>query len=746
MSGGISFVIKNNSLLRDEAKRLCVGLVLSVSSLALMGSAVAQNPKTVSYQYDELGRLIAVDYGDDESQTYEYDAAGNRTKVDVVASDTSSFSIGDASATEGQDLVFSIERTGSASLPALIDVAVSGGAVSSSDYSLSATSLSFAPGETQKNLTVTTNSDNVMEGSENIQLTLSTASAGVVIADAVGEGWIADSGSSSVNFAVNDASVTEGGNLTFTITKVGSTALTHSVNYATANNTTAPGDITQKSGTLTFAANENAKTVIVPTTADLYEEVNELIYLNLSNATGGATISDAQGSGTINNDDPKPTFSINDVTATEGGVLTFTVAKSSPSDRNYVVNYATQNGSATSGSDYTSKAGSVLLDWSKATETISIQTSDDAIDEVNENFKVNLTSVNYGSSFTDNQGIGTINDNDASPSFSVNDVSVTEGGNLSFVVTKSGSTNRSFNVNYATSNGTAQSNDYTAKSGTLTFAAGDTSKTVTVPTANDSVDEVNQTVKLTLSNVTGGATLSDSQGIGTINDNDASPSFSVNNVSATEGSNVSFTLSKSGATERSFTVNYATLNGSAAAGSDYTAKSGSVTFTGGQNSKTVSVSTANDTTDEVNENFKLNLTSVSGGASISDNQGIGTINDNDASPSFSVNDVSVSEGGTLNFTITKSGATTRSYNVNYATQHVGTNNSDFAPKSGTLNFAAGATTKTVSIPTINNSVEEANEQMNLNLSNATIAQNKRKREIERSAKTKRPAELAFRKR
>jgi len=109
----------------------------------------------------------------------------------------------------------------------------------------------------------------------------------------------------------------------------------------------------------------------------------------------------------------------------------------------------------------------------------------------------------------------------AAPSFAVNDVSVTEGGNLKFTVTKCGPASASFSVNYATANGSATAgSDYTTTSGTLAFAAADLAKTVTVATTNDASVESIETVLVNLSAPTGGSTISDGQGLGRINDND----------------------------------------------------------------------------------------------------------------------------------------------------------------------------------------------------------------------------------
>jgi hypothetical protein len=101
----------------------------------------------------------------------------------------------------------------------------------------------------------------------------------------------------------NAAAVSEGGNLVFTVTKSGSTPLTYSVRYGTANGTATTADYTAKSGMLSFGPTETAKTVTIATTEDAAAEANETVLMNLSLPSGGATIADAQGSGTITNDD-----------------------------------------------------------------------------------------------------------------------------------------------------------------------------------------------------------------------------------------------------------------------------------------------------------------------------------------------------------------------------------------------------------------------------------------------------------
>ena len=223
------------------------------------------------------------------------------------------------------------------------------------------------------------------------------------------------------------------------------------------------------------------------------------------------------------------------------------------------------------------------------------------------------------------------------PSLSINDASVTEGNSgtqtATYTVTLSAASASVVTVNYATANGTATAgSDYVAGNGTLTFAPGETSKTISVTVNGDTTFESNETYFVNLSSPSG-ATLSDSQGTGTIVNDDANPvGVRINDVSVTEGNrntrNATFTITLTSPLSNAVTVFYATANGSAIAGSDYNATSGSVRIRAGRTSATVSVAVRGDRTVEADETFFVNITSVNG-TSIIDGQGLGTILNDD---------------------------------------------------------------------------------------------------------------------
>ena len=222
-------------------------------------------------------------------------------------------------------------------------------------------------------------------------------------------------------------------------------------------------------------------------------------------------------------------------------------------------------------------------------------------------------------------------------SVSINDVTISEGDSgtkvATFTVTRSGGT-AAFDVNFATSNGTATvaDSDYVAASNTLHFGANENTQTISVTINGDTKVEANETFNVVLSNATNGATISDSQGVGTIINDDGEAiagSVSINDVTISEGDSgtevATFTVTRSGGTA-AFDVNFATSNGTATvADSDYVAASNTLHFGANQNTQTISVTINGDTTVEANETFNVVLSNATNGAIISDSEGLGTI-------------------------------------------------------------------------------------------------------------------------
>ncbi|WP_293222602.1 Calx-beta domain-containing protein, partial [Mycolicibacterium sp.] len=344
--------------------------------------------------------------------------------------------------------------------------------------------------------------------------------------------------------SVGDRSIAEGNTgtsaMNFTVLLSKAAANTVSVGYSTSTDTATAGDFTPTVGTLSFAPGETSKIVSVAIVGDTMYELNEQFTLNLSNASN-ATIADAAAIGIITNDDvdsspsTAPKVSIADLAMTEGNgehshfMFTATLDKASATPVS--VNYATSNGTATAGVDYTADAGTITFAPGVTIQTVHVGILGDTAVEPSETFTVTLSAPS-GVTIAKGTAVGTITNDDVAvvvtpPTVSVADSSVTEGGsgtsNLVFTATLSKVSATTVTVRYATSNGTATAGqDYTAGSGTLTFAPGVISQTVTVAVTGDATVEPTETFTVTLSSPSG-ATIARATAIGTILTDDITP-------------------------------------------------------------------------------------------------------------------------------------------------------------------------------------------------------------------------------
>ena len=192
-------------------------------------------------------------------------------------------------------------------------------------------------------------------------------------------------------------------------------------------------------------------------------------------------------------------------------------------------------------------------------------------------------------------------------------------------------------VDYVTADGTAAAGtDYTSTTGTLTFDAGTTSQTISVSIADDTEDESDETFTVTLSNPSG-ADLGTATATGTIRSRTAvvatTPTLSIAGGSGTEGSDssISFTVTLDEAATGTVTVDYATSDGTADAGDDYTSASGTLTICAGSSTGSIEVAVLDDEHNEGSETLTMTLSSLSGGV-LTDATATGTITNHDALP------------------------------------------------------------------------------------------------------------------
>lgn len=446
----------------------------------------------------------------------------------------------------------------------------------------------------------------------------------------------------SVGIAVSPSSRNEdsGGAFTYTVTLSQSSSSATTVNLARSGTATSGTDYTGAVNSVVVAANATIATFSVTPVADTTVEADETVVIIVASGSDYSIGSPSSATATILNDDvPTASIVVSTASVAEDGAsnLIYTVTLDQAARSAVSVAFSV-GGSATSGADYAAVSSPLVIAAGQASGTITINPTADSTVEPDETVVISLAAGSGYSVGSPNSATGTIL-NDDQPSLTINDVSVNEGNagttNATFTVSLSqpaGAGGVSFDI--ATTDGTATAGvDYVAASSAgLTIAAGNTSATFAVPIMGDTLNEPDETFFVNVSNVSG-ASVGDIQGQGTIFNDDGLPSLSIDDVSVNEGNSgtttATFTVSLSAASGQTVSVNYFTADGSASAGSDYVARSGTVTFAPGTTAQGVAVTVNGDAAVEPNETFSVGLSGASN-ASIARATGTGTISNDDA--------------------------------------------------------------------------------------------------------------------
>lgn len=636
--------------------------------------------------------------------------------IRILDNDLRGLSINDATVVEGKngtkDMTFTLTLSAAATqvitvnASTLASSAIGGIGLEGDFQSFSDQVFTFQPGETSKTVTVKINGDNIAEADESFTVELTNAN-GAIVTDARGEGRIV---SDEIIYTLTQdrTTISETDNtktVTFTVTRgidptatlpegVSAASLlasAGSVTFATADDTAKAGsDYVAKNGVLQFAGSgptDISKTVTVTINNDTAFEDSENFFFRLTGSTGGALVNAAsvpqetlQSTITINSEDGAPTLSIGDVQKkTEGfsgtSTLVFTVTLSAANDKEDVtVNFATEDISANSllgganFQDYVAQMGTLTFAKGETSKTISVVINGDNRDEqlAEETFKVKLSDGSVA--IAKGESIGTIVDDDDTPKLTFDgpnngDISVTEGNDGTTTVTLklklSNASELPISVKASLILGTAlKGTDYDGLAEqVVTFAAGETTAEVKFTVKGDALDELNETFQVSVakdSTSQGAVEIQDSTATVTIVDDDPAPKLSINDFFIVEGNNgtsiLTFTVTIDGTSDRPITVDFATLNGTAIAGSavtgaDYMARLGTLTFAPGDtHSQEIQITVFGDEFKEVDETFQVKLSNATN-ATIARDTGTGTIQqDGDTKVALSIKDVKIVEG------------------------------------------------------------------------------------------------------
>jgi len=653
---------------------------------------------------------------------------------------TPSLSIDDVTHTEGQagtvTYTFTVTLSSAAGAAGVtFDIATADGTatVAGGDYAAnSLTAQTIAAGQTSYTFNVTVNSDTAIENDENFTVNVSNVT-GATVADGQGQGTITnDDFPPTPAASVSDATIVEGQSgvtyLSFTVSLNIAPTSAVSIDYATANGTaTAGSDYLAVSGTVSFAAGEQSKTILVPVVGDANAEANETLTVNLSNPSG-ATVSDGQGVGTITNDDASAYFSLS---SGNFGPETWTDTSRITANDNwsgvpYIVGYLGD----------IDPAGAVTGVDPRTLTGANIGQVDVIANQTNPNTQTSggVAEFEIADPTIALQGSGTA---DAPSLVLFLDASGRQDIHLTATLRDiDGSADdaaQQVNVQYRTDpNGTWTNvaGGYFADVTTGGSATQTTSLDVILPAGANNAPLLQ--VRIMTTNAGGSDEWVGIDNIA-VSSNQGPASYSISDSAVFEGTGgttpISFTVTRAGDTSAAGTIDYSVAfpgGGSSADASDLSsALTGTVSFNAGETSKVLTLQIVADSNPEADEGFTVTLSNPSAGGTLGDSKGVGTIVNDDGSPPFvTISDITQVEGdsgsSTFTFTVTRSGGT-GAFTVDYSTADgtATTAGGDYVATSGTLSFAAGETSKQVSVTVNGDTAGEFNETFALNLANPT---------------------------
>jgi hypothetical protein len=532
-----------------------------------------------------------------------------------------------------------------------------------SDYEPVSGTLTFAPGEMVKTISVAISGDAEFEQDEYFLLRLSNpVNAGLTGGEeTVVSGTIAND---DPGIVLADTTVTEGDNgyraAVFTISLQGAApGATASVHFATADNSaTAGADYVPISGTITFEPGETTKQFTIPVRGDFAPENDEYFVVLLSDAVGAAIATEG-ASALIHDNDPG--FSISDTavfeSAFEGAV--FTVTLTSPrAGQDAWVEFYTLDGTA-QGGDYQPIGGQLYFAPGQTVQYVTVPVYDDFSYEPDETFSVRLANA-VGAGIDREEGVGVILDDDPQPALDFySQQFVYEGDDeteLAVLVQLSAPSGVPVSVDYTTGDANAVGGrDYVAVTGTLTFQPGEMVQFVRLEIIGDRLFETEESFGLSFYNPVNAILLYGNQVEVTIFDNDPLPRLSVASPTVLEGNagitDAAFVLTLSAASGAPATVEFsAGFGGPAIPGVDFLATSGSVTFDPGETEKIVVVPVIGDSALELDEYFYLDVFNAQNVALDGSSYGVARIlNDDPLALSVGQTEYAVDEGSALSF-------------------------------------------------------------------------------------------------
>jgi gliding motility-associated-like protein len=647
-----------------------------------------------------------------------------------------------------------------------VNYTLAGMAINGTDYTTLSGTVVIPAGDHDVKIPVSALTDQIIEGTENLILTITGGQSASYAftpsaTNASATMNITDSDNSPANLTLNITKLNDAvepstsGRLSIAL-PTGITANENiNINYTVAGTATPGTDYAALSGTATIQAGQNSVILPISVIDDQLIEPTETVALTLTGASSNSFTYTATGNVTLNiaDDDNIPANLVLNVTKTTdaaepGSNGNFNIALPAgitvPTD--ITVNY-TLIGIAAVGKDYASLSGVVTIPAGNNSVDLPITVIDDQEVEGTESVTLAVTSgTSTGLVFTGGSS-ETINiaDDDNIPAnlvltiIKANDAAEpTTDGSFSISLPSGVTVSEDITVNYTVAGTASAGTDYTTLSGTATILAGQNSVSVPVLIIDDQIMEVTKTVIATLTGATSANFSFSATGSATVNiiDDENSAANKVLTISKTadasepaSNGNFSISLPTGVIATENITVNY-TVAGTAAAGIDYTALSGTVTIPAGQNAVNIPVLVIDDKVLEVTKTVIATLTNANSANFSFTATSSATLNITDddntaANKVLAINKTAdaaePASNGSFNISLPTGITATENITVNYTVGGTATAGTDYTPLSGTATILAGQNAVNVSLSVLDDNTFEPTETVILTLTGGTSA-------------------------
>ena len=719
-------------------------------------------PSMVTFASDETSQTITFmatddsDDDDDESVKLSFGAmlpagvtAGtpNETTVSITDDDdpavTVSFGATSYTVTEGSTVSVEVKLNADPERTVVIPITdTAGGGAVAADYSGVPASVTFAAGETSKTFTFTATDDSDDDDDETVALGFGTRPTGVS-AGTTSTTTVSitdnDEPAVTVSFGASSYTAAEGSTVSVEVKLNQDPERTVAIPI-----TSTPGDGAEAAdysgvpASVTFDAGETSKTFTFSATDDSDDDDGETVALGFGASLPTGVTAGTTSTTTVtitDNDEPPPppvtqvtvSFGAASYTVTEGSTVSVEVKLDQDPERTVVIPITDTAGGGAVAADYSGVPASVTFASGDTSQTITFMATDDSDDDDGEAVKLSFgTPLPAGvTAGTPSETTVTITDNDepaVTVSFGAASYTVTEGSTVSVEVKLDADPERTVAIPITSTPDDGA--DYSGVPASVTFDAGETSKTITFAATDDSADDDGEAVKLSFgtplpAGVTAGTP---SETTVSITDDDVpaiTVMFGASAYTATEGGQVEVTVTLSAAPERTVVIPIAaTLEGGATT-ADYSGVPSIVTFASGDTSQTITFMATDDSDNDDGEGVKLGFgTPMPAGVTAgTPSETTVSITDDDlpaVTVMFGASSYTVTEGSTVSVEVKLNQDPERTVVIPITdTAGDGAEAADFSGVPASVTFAAGETSKTITFAATDDSADDDGETVAL---------------------------------